>query len=126
MSFGLPKTLIRTVLATAFCTLGLTSVAHADGLYFQKVAVKTTSESTCLRFARDVARTERFQNVHQSQAEVAGTKNGAYVAITCVGRGQQNAIAVVMAMAPNFEIAKQMGQVVADKVRGIICFDLPC
>ena len=52
MRFG-KQTRIRIILA-AFCTLGLTSIADADALRFQKVAVKTTSESTCLRFARDV------------------------------------------------------------------------
>lgn len=120
------KSIFGTALATAFCTLGLTSIAHANALYFQKVAVKTSSERTCLRFARDVARAERFQNVHQSSVEVAGIKNGAYVAITCVGRGNAASIAVVMVATPNFEAAKQIGQVIADRLRGIICFDSPC
>jgi hypothetical protein len=120
------KTFVRTILAIAVCTFSLASIAKADALFFEKAAVKTNSEATCLRFAGDVARNQSFQNVHKSQSEVAGVKNGVYVSITCVGRGQQNAIAVVMAVAPNFGVAQQIGHLAADKVRGITCFDSPC
>jgi hypothetical protein len=119
-------TFLRTILAIAVCIFGLASIAHADALFFEKAAVKTNSEATCLRFAGDVARDQGFQNVHKSQSEVAGVKNGVYVSVTCVGRGQQNAIAVVMAVAPNFGTAQQIGHLVADKVRGITCMDSPC
>ena len=118
--------LTRRILTFAFCAFGLSCFANADALYFQKVGVRTKSEATCLRFASDVARNQGFQNVHKSESEVAGLKNGVYIAITCVGRGQEDAIAIVMAMAPNFDAAKQTGQLVADKIRGITCFDSPC
>jgi hypothetical protein len=120
------STFIRTMLAAAVCAFGLASIAKADALFFEKAAVKTASEATCLRFAGDVARNLDFQNVHKSQSEVAGVKNGVYVSVTCVGRGQQDAIAVVMAVASNFGVAQQIGHLVADKVRGITCFDSPC
>jgi len=119
-------TLTRAILVAAVCSLGSASLAKADALFFEKVAVKTNSEATCLRFAGDVARNENFQNVHKNQAEVAGVKGGVYVSITCVGRGQQEAIAVVMAVAPNFGVAQQTGRLVADKISRITCIDSPC
>lgn len=104
----------------------MTPRASAEALFYEKVAVKTSSEATCMRFASDVARNQGFRNPHSSPAEVAGEKDGAYVSITCVGRGQQNAIAVVIAMAPNFGLAKQVAGLVADRIKGITCFDSPC
>ena len=65
-----------------------------SALYFEKVPVKTSSERTCMRFAGDVSRDRRFTNGHASGSEVAGELNGAYVAITCVGRGNQPALPV--------------------------------
>ena len=112
-------------------TVAITSLAHpaltmADALYFEKVAVKTTAESTCLRFARDVARSANFQNAHTSNTEVAGSVDGVYVAITCVGRGNQPAIAVIMGVAPAFDNAKRVGQSIAGRIQGIVCIDTPC
>jgi hypothetical protein len=120
------STSVRVILAVVVCTLGFASIAKADALFFEKIAVKTSSEVTCLRFAGDVARIQGFQNVHKNQSEVAGVKNGVYVSITCVGRGQTDAIAVVMAVAPNFTNAQQMGHFVAIKVSQMTCIDSPC
>jgi hypothetical protein len=104
----------------------LVAPARAAALYFEKAAVKTSSEATCLKFAGDVAQKQAFKNVHKSRMEVAGEKDGAYVAITCVGRGSQPAVAVVMSTAADFNVAKQVGHEVADRIKGIICFDTPC
>jgi hypothetical protein len=82
----------------AVASLSFASPAHAAALYFEKVIVRTSSEGTCLRFAGDVARNQGFSNVHKSSAEVAGEKDGAYVAITCIGRRNEGAVAVVMAL----------------------------
>jgi hypothetical protein len=98
----------------------------ASALYFEKVPVKTSSEATCLRFAQDVARDRGFRNGHASNSEVAGEYSGAYIAITCVGRGGQPALAVVMSVAPDFAGAKQAGRAVADRIKGITCMDSPC
>ena len=98
----------------------------AAALYFEKVPVKTTSERTCIRFAGDVARNQHFTNSHASGAEVAGEVGGAYVAITCVGRGGQPALAVVMSVAPDFAVAKQVGQLIASRIKVITCMDQPC
>ena len=100
--------------------------ASPMALYFEKVPVKTSSEATCLRFAKDVARDQAFTNVHSSGAEVAGEHGGAYVAITCVGRGSQPAIAVVMSVAPDFAVARTVGRAAAAKIRTITCIDAPC
>ena len=114
---------LQVVAVTTLSFFSVTSSAHADALFFEKAVVKTASETTCLGFAADAARTLNFQNGHRSASEVAGVKDGVYVSITCVGRGQQNAIAVVMAVAPDFGKAQQVGRLVADKVKGIIAFD---
>ena len=119
-------TFVRMIVAAAVCVFEIALMARADALFFEKVAVKTSSETTCLRFAGDVARNEGFQNVHRNPNEVAGVKSGVYVSITCVGRGQQPAIAVIMAVAPSFGTAQQVGHLVADKVKGIGCMDTPC
>ena len=123
----MPKFFVSAIVAAvAACSFGLTSTSEADALFFDKAAVKTSSEATCLRFAGDVARNQAFRNVHKNPNEVAGEKDGAYVAITCVGRGQQPAIAIVMAVAPNFELAKRVGQFVAGRMKLITCIDSPC
>ena len=97
-----------------------------SALYFEKVPVKSSSEKTCLRFAGDVSRDKRFTNGHASGAEVAGEFGGAYIAITCVGRGTQPALAVVMSVAPDFNVARQAGQAVAKRIKEIGCIDQPC
>lgn len=114
------------LLGAAIFALLLSSPLHAAALYFEKTAVKTGSESTCLRFAGDTARELGLTNVHKSSSEVAGEKGGVYVAITCVGRGAQPAIAVVMSVATDFGVAKQLGHLAADKIKRITCIDSPC
>lgn len=108
------------------CSVLIAHSANAAALFFDKVAVKTSSEATCLRFAGDVARNQGFKNMHKGPAEVAGEKGGAYVAITCVGRGQQPAVAVVMSVSDSFDTAKQVGRFVADRMTRIGCIDTPC
>lgn len=112
--------------AVAVAGLALPSPARAVALYFEKAIVKTGSEATCLRFASDVARNQGFANVRKSNMEVAGEKGGAYVAITCVGRGGQPAVAVVMSVASDFNLARQVGHAAAARIKGVVCFDSPC
>ena len=102
------------------------NASAAAALYFEKAVVKTKSEATCMRFARDVARNQHFTNGHASGAEVAGEVGGAYVAITSVGRGTQPALAVVMSVAPDFAVARRVGQQVANGMKAITCIDQPC
>ena len=97
-----------------------------SALYFEKVQVNTTSERTCMRFAGDVSRNQRFANGHASGAEVAGEFGGAYIAITCVARGNQPALAVVMSVAPSCGVARQAGQTVAGRIKIMKCIDQPC
>jgi hypothetical protein len=97
--------------------------AGAAALYFEKTQVKTSSEQSCMRFADDATRNQGFRNVHKNGLEVAGEKNGAYVSVTCVGRGNQPAVAVVMSVSDSFDTAKQVGHAVADYVRGVTCFE---
>jgi len=120
------KTFVRTIFIAAMCVFGSASIAKADSLYFEKAQVNTRSEATCMQFAANVAHAQGFQNWHSTPAEFAGSVNGVYVSITCIGRGQLPAIAVVMAMAPNFGAAQQTGHMIADRMRGIQCMDSPC
>lgn len=112
--------------AAVVCGFMTVQSANAAALYFEKVGVQTSSEKTCLSFASDVARSQGFRNVHKNPLEVAGVKDGAYVSITCVGRGQQPAIAIVMSAADSFEVARQAGHSASDQVKRIVCFDSPC
>ena len=91
---------VSVTCVAALVLLAFATSANADALYFEKGPVKTSSERTCLRFAGDVARNQSFKNTHSNALEVAGEKDGVYVSITCVGRGQQPAIVIVMAVAP--------------------------
>ncbi|MGO4700723.1 hypothetical protein [Dyella sp. 2RAB6] len=106
--------------------VGFAPAAQASSLYFEKVPVKTSSEKTCLNFASDVARAIGLANVHRNALEVAGDKQGVYLSTTCVGRGGQPAMAVVMASGADFAATRQLAQVAANKIKGIACFDLPC
>lgn len=108
---------------TTFC-LPVTPV-NAAALFFYKTTVKTNSEKTCYSFARDTL--EGAKNLHSNNLEVAGEKDGAYISITCIGRGSGlNAIAVVMSVADSFDVAKRAGILAGEKIKGIICIDLPC
>lgn len=118
------KLIVSVTLVIAFaCGFMLANSANAAALFFEKAAVRTSSEATCLSFAGDVARNQNFKNVHKGPHEVAGEKDGAYVAITCVGRGQQPAIAIVMSVSDSFDTAKKVGHSVADRMKGITRID---
>lgn len=101
--------------------------SNAAALYFYKTTVKTASEATCYRFAADTARILGFTNVRSSSLEIAGQFNGAYISITCVGRGSGlQAVAVVMSVADSFQTAQSAGRLAGEKIKGIVCFDTPC
>jgi len=121
------KFLVAALVAGAtVSSLTFPSSVNAAALYFNKVFVKTNSEGTCFRFAADTARLEKFQNVRKSTLEVAGTKDGAYVSITCVGRNNQPAVAIVMSVADTLPVAKHASDLAAKRIKGIVCFDSPC
>src|SRR4051794_35911394 len=102
------KLLSRTLVAIgAISSVTFSCNGGATALYFDKVFVKTSSESTCFRFAAAAARLENLRNVHKNALEVAGDKDGAYVSITCVGRNNQPAVAVVMSVSDTLPVAKR-------------------
>lgn len=115
-----------TIASMAFGILP-SSPANSAALFFYKTTVRTSSEKTCYGFARDTARSLQFANVRSNNLEVAGEKDGAYISITCIGRGNgMQAVAVVMSVADNFDVAKRAGTLAGEKIKGIVCFDLPC
>ena len=100
------------------------SPAAAAALYIERAAVRTSSEATCFRFAADTARALQFRNTRSNRLEVAGERIGAYVSMTCIGRGQNMpAMAVVMSVADSFDVARQVGGEAAAKIKGITCID---
>ena len=110
----------------AVCILAVAAAAmapkaRAAALYFERAAVRTASEATCMRFAADTARNLQFRNIHPNRLEVDGERGGAYVSMTCIGRGQ--ALAVVMSVSDRFDVAKQVGAEVTAKIKGITCID---
>ena len=110
--------------ALVFAAATVSSPAAAAALYFERAAVRTSSEATCFRFAADTARSLQLRNTHSNRLEVAGERNGAYVSMTCIGRGQNTpAMAVVMSVADSFDVARQVGGEAAAKIKGITCFD---
>lgn len=117
---------VSVIFAVAIVPLALATRANADALYFEKGPVKTSSERTCLRFAGDVAHNQSFENTHSNAVDVAGGKDGVYVSITCVGRGQEPAMVIVMAVEPIFDKAKRVGSFVAGRVKAVTCIDSSC
>ena len=117
------QTRLAAACILAVAATAMAPKAHAAALFFERVAVRTASEATCMRFAADTARGLQFRNVHSNQVEVAGERGGAYVSMTCVGRGQAPALAVVMSVSDRFDVAKQVGAEVAAKIKGITCID---
>jgi hypothetical protein len=57
--------------------------------------------------------------LRRNNIEVAVEKGGAYVSITCVGRGSQPAVAVVMSVADRFDTAKAVGHPIAQGLKSI-------
>ena len=94
----------------------LSAHANAAFLYWSKIPVKTGTESKCMQLANGVA-SQNMQGVRRSNLEIAGTRNGVYVAITCVGRGNgQNAMGVIMAMGDNGPATSGARDFIADKL----------
>ena len=119
----LTPTRFIAVCILAIAAAAMAPKARAAALYFERATVRTASEATCMRFAADTARGLQFRNVHSNQVEVAGERGGAYVSMTCVGRGQAPALAVVMSVSDRFDVAKQVGAEVAAKIKSIACID---
>lgn len=91
--------------------------AQAGYLYWSKFPVKTGTEAKCMQLAYGVAGQNGLQGIRRSGLEIAGSKGGVYIAITCVGRGSgQNAIAVVMAMGDNGPATSGLRDLIADKL----------
>ena len=114
---------LTLALVSLTAIVGMPPQARAASLYFNRTPIKASSERVCYTFAADTARLEGFQNVHKNALEVAGTKDGAYVSITCVGRGNQPALAIVMSVADSFDIARRVADSAANRIKGIVCFD---
>ena len=115
------QTRLAAACILAVAATAMAPKAYAAALFFERVAVRTASEATCMRFAADTARNLQFRNVYSNQVEVAGKRGSAYVSMTCIGRGQ--ALAVVMSVSDRFDVAKQVGAEVTAKIKGITCID---
>ncbi len=112
--------LMSGALAVAGCLC--TASAQAAYLYWSTVEVKTQYVNICMSFARDTLNGLGYQNVHVSAVEVAGSKNGAYVAITCLGTPSR-ATAVVMATGDQGPPVLQARDAVKARIAGMVRFD---
>ena len=120
---------LSAVSCAVVLALSVASIASAsDALYFEKAAVKTASEATCLRFAGDVARNQSFRNPHKNASEVAGEKDGAYVSITCVCWAAASSQPSPWSWSsPRSSIApSRVGSFVAGRMKLITRIDSPC
>jgi hypothetical protein len=102
------------MLCAALVPAVLSSVpASAASLFWSKFAVQTNGEGGCYTLARGAARDLALQGVRVTpNLEVAGSKDGVYISITCVGR-----IAIVMAMADNQNSAISLRDGIANNMK---------
>jgi hypothetical protein len=96
--------------------------AEAAYLYWASVKVKTASVGTCMNFAHGTLSGLNYQGIRVSASEVAGSANGVYVAITCLGTPGR-ATAMVMAVGEQGAPVAQARDRVRDRIAGMILFD---
>lgn len=111
------------IAAAVVSSLAASSGADAAFLEWSKFSTKAHSEQACMNFASDVARNKGLQNVRKSALEVAGVKNNIYVSMTCIGRGQEAAVAMVMTMGDNAAATIAVREEIATALKGITCFE---
>jgi dienelactone hydrolase len=96
--------------------------ANAASLYWTKTPVKSASVKTCLSFASTAMRAAGMQNIRVSSMEVAGSRAGAYVAITCFNTAPL-ATAIVMATGDDLAETRRLSEHLQKKIAVIIKFD---
>jgi hypothetical protein len=96
--------------------------AGAVALYWTKTPVKTASVKTCLGFASTAMRAASVQNIRVSPMEVAGSHQGAYVAITCFNTAPR-ATAIVMAAGEDLAAVRRLSETLQQRIAGVIQFD---
>ncbi len=84
-------------------------------LYWAKTPVSASNVPTCYSRVRAAANTYGLTGIRQSAQEVAGSKGGTYVAVTCVG-AQPRAVAVVMAVGGNEADTRRVADELRDKI----------
>lgn len=104
--------------ALCICAAGLQAVSF----YWGDTPVKSGSVKTCLSFAGTVARAQQLQNLRISANEVAGTQNGNYVAITCIGTSPR-ATAMVMVAGETAGPAIALRDALKAKIAAITLID---
>lgn len=106
--------------ALAGAALVLVSPAQAGSLWWSKFPVRTDTEAKCMQLAYGVVAQNGVQSIRRSALEIAGTKAGTYVAITCVGRSSgQQAIAVVMTQGDNDANVRAVRDEISDKLKAV-------
>lgn len=122
------RTMMRTaslITCTIFLSAMLAMPSHSQTgnyLYWGSTPLTTGSIRTGFDFAADALRVAGFTNIRRSANEVAGSKGGIYVAITCVGTAPR-VTAIVMATGGNNAATAQTRDQVVQKIKGIIRFD---
>jgi hypothetical protein len=113
--------MLRSSAVAAIALAGFVHAApvHAAYLYWSKVQVSSAEESHCYSFARTAAR-DALSNVRFSPGqEVAGSQGRSYAAITCVGRGGNRAIAVIMVIGEDQGAASRLRDDLAARIQRV-------
>ena len=114
------KRMTPAVLAMAGCLYS--AGAQAAYLYWSSVPVRTPYVNICMSFAHDALGRLGYRDIRVSATEVAGSTNGAYVAITCLST-LPKATAVVMAVGDNGTTVLQARDAVARTMAGMVRID---
>lgn len=108
--------------AAAF-VLALVSGAAAASLSWMSTTVNPGRVSTCLRFAQESLRSLGYQGVRVTPGvEVAGSKSGVYVTVTCLNTSA-HATAMVMAVGDDAALASTLKSELVDRVSRESCIE---
>ena len=116
----------RRLTLSAFLAAGVTLAtareAGAVALFWTKTPVNSGSVNTCLSFAESAMRKAGVHSVRVSRMEVAGSRGGAYAAITCINTTPR-ATAVAMAAGNDLAETRMLSEDLQRRIAGIIKFD---
>lgn len=78
-------------------SLSMPSISAAVSLYWSKGPVRASSPKSCFEFANKSMHDQGFQNIRRSNLEVAGSRQGVYASVTCIGTTPKATVVVMAA-----------------------------
>jgi hypothetical protein len=122
MRYRTTKAHKAVLLAVLACIALVCTDAYAVSLYWARTNVNTASVKTCFSFAQSAMQALNMQNIRVSRAEVAGTRNNMYAALTCIGTAPR-VTAMVMVAGEDGAATKALSVALQQKIAGTIKFD---